>query len=113
MAVVLYEPLEDARVAVLIRDTGGDRYELRPIGRPETVIESRGCTADESARLSLAENDQSIRSKVQQALAVNTAYLALALPTNAQNVAQVRALTRECNALIRLVLGLLTDTTDT
>ena len=56
-------------------------------------------------------NDKSLRTKARAALAANATYLALATPTAAQNAAQVKRLTQECNALIRLALGAL-DTDD-
>ncbi|MBA3356233.1 MAG: hypothetical protein H0U18_09945 [Pyrinomonadaceae bacterium] len=61
----------------------------------------------------LVFNERSLYTKAQQALAVNATYLALATPTVAQNTAQVKALTRECNALIRLLLGSLDDISGT
>lgn len=56
-----------------------------------------------------------LHGKARQALTNNAAYLALATPTNAQNAAQVKALTRQINALIRLLVGsdLLTATSNT
>lgn len=56
-------------------------------------------------------NRTTLQQRAQNALATNADYLALPSPTNAQAVAQVRALTQECSAVIRLLLNLL-DATD-
>jgi hypothetical protein len=58
-------------------------------------------------------NRQSIETKAVNALAANVTFLALANPTSAQVSAQVKLLTRETSALIRLLLNQLTDTTGT
>ena len=50
-----------------------------------------------------------IAAKAEHALTANATFLALASPTTAQAVAQVRTLTRECNALIRLLLSTVID----
>lgn len=56
-----------------------------------------------------------LHAKARSALAGNATYLALAAPTNAQNAAQIKALTRQNNAIIRLLVAadLLTDNTGT
>lgn len=58
-------------------------------------------------------NANDLQTKVQAALTTNATYLALASPTAAQTTAQVKALTREISALIRLTQNLLDDTTGT
>lgn len=56
-----------------------------------------------------------LHAKARAALDANAAFLALSSPTNAQTLAQVRRLTRENSALIRLIIGsdLLVENTDT
>lgn len=54
-----------------------------------------------------------LEQRAAAALAANDAFLAIANPSNAQVVAQVKALTREVNALIRYLLGRIDDVTDT
>ena len=65
------------------------------------------CTPAVQAKI---DNYLTIRSQAQTAMTGNTTYLALASPTAAQNTAQVKALTRQNNAMIRLLLGLLDGT---
>lgn len=55
-------------------------------------------------------NDRSIRDAARNALATNRTYVGVASPTAAQNVAQIKALSRQNNGLIRLLLGLLDGT---
>lgn len=57
-----------------------------------------------------AVNRFTLVERAQHALKANRTYLALQSPTNAQTLAQVRALTRQNTALIRLLLGQLDDT---
>ena len=56
-------------------------------------------------------NEFTLRDRAAAALDANKTYLALSSPTAAQNLAQIRLLTRECSALIRLALRAL-DTVD-
>ncbi len=83
-------------------------------------VKQRALTAKESADLAAvdtsnrsAANGDAVRAKASQALITNGTFLALASPTNAQTLAQVKALTKENNAIIRLLIGALDDVSDT
>jgi len=58
-------------------------------------------------------NADDLHAKAATALANNAAFQAIASPNTAQAVAQVQALTRQVNALIKLANNLLDDTTGT
>jgi hypothetical protein len=60
-----------------------------------------------------ATNRAALLAKAATALTTNATYLAIASPTNAQNTAQVKALTRQVNALLKLATAALSDTTGT
>lgn len=55
-------------------------------------------------------NEETLRAQALQALTTNRTFLDLASPTNAQTLAQVKALTRQSTGVIRQVLGLLDGT---
>lgn len=58
-------------------------------------------------------NYLALYAKGQQAITNNETFLAIPSPTQAQAVTQVQALTRQIDAVIRVLLGVLTDTTGT
>ncbi len=58
-------------------------------------------------------NRDALTARAQQALTGNATFLANASPTAAQVAAQVKALTRQVNALIRMSLAQFDDTTGT
>lgn len=58
-------------------------------------------------------NASDLTTKATTALTTNATFLALANPTTALTLAQVKALTRQMNALIRMTLGQLDDTAGT
>lgn len=55
-------------------------------------------------------NHEALLEQARQAHTENLTFLGVASPTNAQVVAQVKALTRQSNKLIRLVAGMLDGT---
>jgi hypothetical protein len=50
-------------------------------------------------------NENTLRDNLRQALSDNKAFLAIASPTNAQLLAQIKPLTRQVDALMRIALG--------
>lgn len=77
--------------------------------RPYTAEEN--AAADERAALRTEEtNRETLIKRATEALTANRAYLAIGSPTTAQNAAQIRALTRQMNAVIRLAAHDLTGT---
>jgi len=55
-------------------------------------------------------NEETLQEQAIQALQNNRDFLAIGTPTNAQVLAQVRALTRQNNGIIRQLLGFLDGT---
>ncbi len=58
-------------------------------------------------------NADTLRQRASLALSTNATYLAIGSPTAAQVAAQVRALTMEANAVIRLLTNMLDSTAGT
>lgn len=82
---------------------------LNETQRPYTDEEN--AAADEREAVALADrNEQTLRAQAASGLASNKAFLALSSPTNAQTLAQVKALTKQMNSLIRLTVSDLSRT---
>jgi hypothetical protein len=83
-------------------------------GLPVQQWTIRAKTADELAADTATRVHGDLRTRMRAAVGDNAAYLAIGAPTNAQNLAQIRRLTRQMNALIRATVGgnLLVDSTD-
>lgn len=81
-----------------------------------SLVEQRVLTLDETADASSRQQDldrsanqRAIISAAKTALATNTAFVGLASPSSAQVTAEVRALARQNNRIIRLLLSQLGD----
>lgn len=74
------------------------------------IVQQQRADAAAAAQTATA-NESTIKTQAAAALTANATYLALASPTTAQNAAQVKALTRQVNGLIRLATRRLEATT--
>jgi len=77
-----------------------------------TLSEAKTAVASEPEVVA-ETNKRSLESKANTALTSNTTYINLASPTTAQNTAQIKSLTRQNNAIIRLLLKKLDTTSGT
>lgn len=82
-------------------------------GIPTRAWTVRAKTAAELAGDTANTNRGTLTTRASAALTGNASFLAIATPTAAQVAAQVKALTRQVNALIRLQVGALDDVTGT
>ena len=93
--------------------TEWDAQGVQSSQRSYTTEENTAADARAAAAL-LVSNATTLRDRAAAALSSNADFLANASPTNAQAVTQVRALTRQVNAIIRLlVLNAVDDISDT
>jgi hypothetical protein len=79
------------------------------------LLEQRPATPDETASHERWERQaakEELRAQGEKALGKNKTFLDLDPPTNAQNGAQIEALTKQMNGLIRQVLQLFDDIDD-
>lgn len=82
-------------------------------GVPTETWTVRAKTQAELDSSAITTNTATLLAKAKAALTVNTTFLGIASPTNAQVIAQVKALTRQVNALIKLEVRDLLDTSGT
>lgn len=104
-----YAVVDVARPANTATDTY-DRSITLQAGVPTVTWTARPKTAAELAADTQNANRATVQTQAANALANNRTFVALASPTNAQVVAQVKALTRQNNGIIRLLLNQLDGT---
>lgn len=83
--------------------TAWDSQGVQTSSRAFTAAESAQNTAMDTASTA-SGNQAGLLGKAQNALTSNATYLAIGSPTTGQAVAQVASLTKQVNALIRLLL---------
>jgi hypothetical protein len=92
-----------------------DAVEYRRFDGDLVLLEQRPATPQEAAAYEAWERGQNaaeLRAQAQKALDKNKTFLALDPPTNAQMAAQIEALTKQMNGLIRQVIGAWDDIED-
>lgn len=83
---------------------------LTPTEQADVDARTAAGPALEATRQTVLANAATLQQRAQGALARNAAYLGLVTPTLVDQAAQVTLLTRECSALIRLLLNALDST---
>lgn len=83
---------------------------IRPIGFTDQELQA-AVDAAAAVFVDRQANELALLTKAKGAVDANSTYLNIATPTAAQVAAQVKALTRQMNALIRITAGEF-DTTD-
>lgn len=97
----------------LIVDCSSGQERIEPLTAEEQAdaaaiaAEAESVTATQQVR---AGNRTTIEQQATAALDTNRTFLAIASPTAAQNAAQAKALTRQMNGIIRLLLNRLDGT---
>lgn len=90
----------------------GETTYAPPAGR-KLILVSEAISYSFPARPTAEINAATLQDRAATALTTNGSYLAIASPSNAQIATQVARLTRECSALIRLLLNQTEDITGT
>jgi hypothetical protein len=81
------------------------RDSEKRIERRDTGQTGEGGPVFEERTIYAQPNRQTLTEQARQAMAANRTFLALASPSQAQSLAQIRALTRQVQALIRFTLA--------
>ena len=89
-------------------DDTGNLVDTQPYTPEENALADA-----EAAASTEVGNELALLAKVPQAIQTNNAFLAITSPTNAQVVTQVKVLTRQVTALMKLVAHDLMDTSGT
>jgi hypothetical protein len=107
--------IDDALIERVELERIAEVVEFRHYGPDLVMDEQRPGTAEETAAHESWEQSQNIeelRAQGEKALGKNATFLALDPPTNAQMAAQIEALTKQMNGLIRQLLQQWDDISD-
>ena len=103
--------LWDAIQAVITGPVGGVWTITAPDDVTQATLDQN--VADATAAAIAEANRLALLAKAAAALVANATFLALAAPTNVQVLAQTKSLTRQSNAVIKLLTEQLADTSGT
>lgn len=111
----LWQALSDAGFPTMIHEGEGDGVlvlddidEADRVAVEAVIVACTQKVAQDAAVQAVRDgNAKTLRDQAAAAMTTNTAFLAITTPTNAQVLAQTKALTKQNQALIRLATGLL------